>query len=74
MVCQPHGRHIEREIMTCNISEGDKAEIEFEVYVNKTTAPSLNRGEENIDDILILHLVGGGLWFCKSNFPLCSKK
>lgn len=37
----------------------EKTEIRFEVYVNTTTVSLLNTGEELIEDILILHLVGG---------------
>ncbi|XP_072890426.1 type II inositol 1,4,5-trisphosphate 5-phosphatase isoform X2 [Hemitrygon akajei] len=43
--------------------EGEKIEIELEVYVNKTTALSLNMGEDRIEDILILHLRRGKDYF-----------
>ena len=33
--------------------------IEFEIYVNRSTAPNLNLGADKLEDILILHLVGG---------------
>ncbi|XP_078485744.1 inositol polyphosphate 5-phosphatase OCRL isoform X2 [Ciona intestinalis] len=46
---------------------GDKLVIEFEVYVNKNTAPSLNKEEDKIEDILILHLVGGKDFFITVN-------
>nr|CAB3264549.1 inositol polyphosphate 5-phosphatase OCRL-1 [Phallusia mammillata] len=45
------------------VMPGEKVELEFEVYVNKNTAPMLNRGQEGMDDILILHLVGGKDFF-----------
>ena len=31
----------------------------MELYVNKTTAPQLNSGDDRLDDILVLHLQGG---------------
>jgi phosphatidylinositol-bisphosphatase len=37
----------------------DKATVQLEVYVDKTTAPLLNTGKDQIDDILVLHLQGG---------------
>uniref|UniRef100_H2YK75 Rho-GAP domain-containing protein n=1 Tax=Ciona savignyi TaxID=51511 RepID=H2YK75_CIOSA len=46
---------------------GDKQDIEFEIYVNKTTSPSLNSREDRIEDILILHLVGGKDFFVTVN-------
>ncbi|XP_048414214.1 type II inositol 1,4,5-trisphosphate 5-phosphatase isoform X2 [Stegostoma tigrinum] len=45
------------------LSEGERIEIELEVYVNKFTAPSLNMGTDRIDDILILHLQRGKDYF-----------
>uniref|UniRef100_H2YK76 Rho-GAP domain-containing protein n=1 Tax=Ciona savignyi TaxID=51511 RepID=H2YK76_CIOSA len=41
---------------------GDKQDIEFEIYVNKTTSPSLNSREDRIEDILILHLCKINPW------------
>ena len=38
---------------------GDKLEVEFEVNINKFTVVDLNSGKEKLEDILILHLVGG---------------
>ncbi|XP_067867248.1 type II inositol 1,4,5-trisphosphate 5-phosphatase isoform X3 [Heterodontus francisci] len=43
--------------------EGEKIEIELEVYVNKSTALSLNMGADHIEDILILHLQRGKDYF-----------
>ncbi|XP_078423070.1 type II inositol 1,4,5-trisphosphate 5-phosphatase isoform X1 [Cetorhinus maximus] len=43
--------------------EGERIEIELEVYVNKFTALSLNMGEDRIEDILILHLQRGKDYF-----------
>ena len=37
----------------------DKASVELELYVNKTTAPGLNTGKDRLDDIVVLHLQGG---------------
>ena len=56
----------------------DKASIEMELYVNKTTAPQLNSGEDRIDDILVLHLQGGKDLFVSFPLllllPLCLRK
>nr|XP_058937231.1 type II inositol 1,4,5-trisphosphate 5-phosphatase isoform X5 [Kogia breviceps] len=38
-------------------------EIELELFVNKTTATKLNSGEDNIEDILVLHLDRGKDYF-----------
>ncbi|XP_078279089.1 type II inositol 1,4,5-trisphosphate 5-phosphatase isoform X1 [Rhinoraja longicauda] len=43
--------------------EGDRIEIELEVYVNKTTALPLNMGIDQIEDILVLHLKRGKDYF-----------
>ncbi|CAK8672370.1 unnamed protein product [Clavelina lepadiformis] len=45
----------------------EKLAIEFEVYVNRITASSLNIGSEKLEDILILHLVGGKDFFITLN-------
>ena len=44
--------------MRCACAD-DKASVELELYVDKTTAPQLNSGKERLDDILVLHLQGG---------------
>jgi len=46
----------------------DKACVEMELYVNKSTAPRLNSGKDCLDDILVLHLQGGKDLFV--SFPL----
>ncbi|XP_078093891.1 type II inositol 1,4,5-trisphosphate 5-phosphatase isoform X3 [Mustelus asterias] len=54
--------------------EGERIEIELEVYVNKFTALSLNMGEDRIEDILILHLLRGKDYFvaiCGNYLPSC---
>ncbi|XP_041068375.1 type II inositol 1,4,5-trisphosphate 5-phosphatase isoform X2 [Carcharodon carcharias] len=54
--------------------EGERIEIELEVYVNKFTALSLNMGEDRIEDILILHLQRGKDYFmsiCGNYLPSC---
>ncbi|XP_072404659.1 type II inositol 1,4,5-trisphosphate 5-phosphatase isoform X3 [Chiloscyllium punctatum] len=56
------------------LSEGERVEIELEVYVNKFTALSLNMGTDRIDDILILHLQRGKDYFvaiCGNYLPSC---
>ncbi|XP_067862532.1 type II inositol 1,4,5-trisphosphate 5-phosphatase isoform X2 [Heptranchias perlo] len=45
------------------LTEGARIEIEFEVYVNKSTALAMNVGEDHIGDILILHLLRGKDYF-----------
>jgi len=47
----------------------DKASVELEFYVNKTTAPQLNTGKDRLEDILVLHLQGGKDLFV--SFPFC---
>ncbi|XP_041351900.1 inositol polyphosphate 5-phosphatase OCRL-like [Gigantopelta aegis] len=42
---------------------GESCEIAFEVYVDKTTAADLNKGIEQLEDILVLHLAGGKDFF-----------
>ncbi|XP_072358001.1 type II inositol 1,4,5-trisphosphate 5-phosphatase isoform X2 [Scyliorhinus torazame] len=56
------------------LTEGERVEIELEVYVNKLTARSLNMGEDLIEDILILHLQRGKDYFlaiCGNYLPSC---
>ncbi|XP_064627898.1 type II inositol 1,4,5-trisphosphate 5-phosphatase-like isoform X2 [Lineus longissimus] len=56
------------------IMPGESCEVEFEVYVNKDTAPKLNAGDDKIEDILVLHLDGGKDFFVSvsGNFlPSC---
>lgn len=38
-------------------------EIELEVFVNRSTAPNLNTGKEQMEDILVLHLERGKDYF-----------
>lgn len=38
-------------------------DIELEVFVNRTTAPELNFGKQEIEDILVLHLERGKDYF-----------
>lgn len=38
-------------------------DIELEVFVNRSTAPELNFGKEQIEDILVLHLERGKDYF-----------
>jgi len=42
---------------------GDKTLISITVLVDNRTAPSLNKGTEHLDDILVLHLVNGKDFF-----------
>uniref|UniRef100_A0A8C4GSA0 phosphoinositide 5-phosphatase n=1 Tax=Dicentrarchus labrax TaxID=13489 RepID=A0A8C4GSA0_DICLA len=45
------------------IAQGGSVEIELEVFVNRSTAPDLNSGKEQIEDILVLHLERGKDYF-----------
>ncbi|XP_020565960.1 type II inositol 1,4,5-trisphosphate 5-phosphatase isoform X1 [Oryzias latipes] len=45
------------------IAKGGSADIELEVFVNRGTAPDLNCGREQIEDILVLHLERGKDYF-----------
>lgn len=38
-------------------------DIDLEVFVNRTTAPELNSGKQEIEDILVLHLERGKDYF-----------
>ena len=42
---------------------GASVDIEFEVFVNRFTAPQLNSGLQQIEDILVLHLDRGKDYF-----------
>lgn len=42
---------------------GGSVDIELEVFVNRVTAPDLNSGKEQIEDILVLHLERGKDYF-----------
>uniref|UniRef100_A0A3Q0SLY3 phosphoinositide 5-phosphatase n=1 Tax=Amphilophus citrinellus TaxID=61819 RepID=A0A3Q0SLY3_AMPCI len=45
------------------IAQGGSVDIELEVFVNRTTAPELNSGKQEIEDILVLHLERGKDYF-----------
>ncbi|MED6248639.1 Type II inositol 1,4,5-trisphosphate 5-phosphatase [Ataeniobius toweri] len=45
------------------IPEGGSVVIELEVFVNRSTAPDLNCGKQEIEDILVLHLERGKDYF-----------
>ncbi|XP_061573238.1 type II inositol 1,4,5-trisphosphate 5-phosphatase isoform X2 [Cololabis saira] len=45
------------------IPQGGSVDIELEVFVNRSTAPDLNCGKEEIEDILVLHLERGKDYF-----------
>ncbi|KAM9798129.1 type II inositol 1,4,5-trisphosphate 5-phosphatase [Neosynchiropus ocellatus] len=45
------------------IAQGVSVVIELEVFVNRTTAPELNSGKQQIEDILVLHLERGKDYF-----------
>ncbi|XP_071324614.1 type II inositol 1,4,5-trisphosphate 5-phosphatase isoform X1 [Trachinotus anak] len=45
------------------IAQGASVDIELEVFVNRSTAPELNSGQQQIEDILVLHLERGKDYF-----------
>ncbi|KAK5921910.1 hypothetical protein CgunFtcFv8_019226 [Champsocephalus gunnari] len=45
------------------LANGRTVDIDFEVFVNRSTAPELNSGQEQIEDILVLHLERGKDYF-----------
>uniref|UniRef100_A0AAQ6AGC6 phosphoinositide 5-phosphatase n=1 Tax=Amphiprion ocellaris TaxID=80972 RepID=A0AAQ6AGC6_AMPOC len=45
------------------IAQGGSVDIELEVFVNRSTAPGLNSGVQQIEDILVLHLERGKDYF-----------
>ncbi|XP_031432925.1 type II inositol 1,4,5-trisphosphate 5-phosphatase isoform X1 [Clupea harengus] len=45
------------------LAQGASVDIEFEVFVNRFTAPQLNSGLQQIEDILVLHLDRGKDYF-----------
>uniref|UniRef100_A0A672Z285 phosphoinositide 5-phosphatase n=1 Tax=Sphaeramia orbicularis TaxID=375764 RepID=A0A672Z285_9TELE len=45
------------------IAQGGSVDIDLEVFVNRTTAPDLNSGKQEIEDILVLHLERGKDYF-----------
>ncbi|XP_056237381.1 type II inositol 1,4,5-trisphosphate 5-phosphatase isoform X5 [Seriola aureovittata] len=45
------------------IAQGASVDIELEVFVNRSTAPELNSGKQQIEDILVLHLERGKDYF-----------
>uniref|UniRef100_A0AAQ6A200 phosphoinositide 5-phosphatase n=1 Tax=Amphiprion ocellaris TaxID=80972 RepID=A0AAQ6A200_AMPOC len=49
--------------LTANPSKGGSVDIELEVFVNRSTAPGLNSGVQQIEDILVLHLERGKDYF-----------
>lgn len=55
-ICKPW---LSVEPSTGFIMPGDKSDIALEVYVDKKTAGPLNSGQDQMYDILVLHLMGG---------------
>ena len=47
----------------------DKATVDLDICVNKTTAAQLHSGTDRLEDILVLHLEGGKDFFV--SFTLC---
>ncbi|XP_046892778.1 type II inositol 1,4,5-trisphosphate 5-phosphatase isoform X1 [Hypomesus transpacificus] len=45
------------------IAQGGNVDIDLEVFVNRSTAPELNSGLQQIEDILVLHLERGKDYF-----------
>ncbi|XP_066538323.1 type II inositol 1,4,5-trisphosphate 5-phosphatase isoform X2 [Hoplias malabaricus] len=56
------------------LAQGDSVDIDLEVFVNRSTAPELNSGQQELEDILILHLERGKDYFISVNgnyLPSC---
>uniref|UniRef100_A0A672G075 phosphoinositide 5-phosphatase n=1 Tax=Salarias fasciatus TaxID=181472 RepID=A0A672G075_SALFA len=49
--------------LTANPPKGGSVDIDLEVFVNRSTAPDLNCGKQQIEDILVLHLERGKDYF-----------
>ncbi|XP_026172885.1 type II inositol 1,4,5-trisphosphate 5-phosphatase isoform X3 [Mastacembelus armatus] len=45
------------------LAQGGSVDIDLEVFVNRSTAPELNFGKQQIEDILVLHLERGKDYF-----------
>jgi len=48
--------------------QGEVVELHLTVHVDEKTTSQLNTGQDNIDDIIVLHLEGGKDFFVSFNF------
>ncbi|XP_060547383.1 type II inositol 1,4,5-trisphosphate 5-phosphatase isoform X3 [Pantherophis guttatus] len=67
-ICKPHESSYCKPWLTAKPSKGfllsdDEVTIELEVFVNKSTATHLNSGEDQLEDVLVLHLHRGKDYF-----------
>ncbi|KAG1936180.1 type II inositol 1,4,5-trisphosphate 5-phosphatase [Pimephales promelas] len=56
------------------LAQGGSVDIDLEVFVNRSTAPELNSGQQQLEDILVLHLERGKDYFISvtgSYLPSC---
>ncbi|XP_067255530.1 type II inositol 1,4,5-trisphosphate 5-phosphatase isoform X3 [Chanodichthys erythropterus] len=56
------------------LAQGASVDIDLEVFVNRSTAPELNSGQQQLEDILVLHLERGKDYFISitgSYLPSC---
>ncbi|XP_076827910.1 type II inositol 1,4,5-trisphosphate 5-phosphatase isoform X2 [Brachyhypopomus gauderio] len=56
------------------LAQGASMDIDLEVFVNRSTAPELNSGQQQLEDILVLHLDRGKDYFISvtgSYLPSC---
>ncbi|KAK2854754.1 hypothetical protein Q7C36_006623 [Tachysurus vachellii] len=56
------------------VAQGASVDIDMEVFVNRSTAPELNSGQQQLEDILVLHLDRGKDYFISitgSYLPSC---
>ncbi|MCI4374361.1 hypothetical protein PGIGA_G00005360 [Pangasianodon gigas] len=56
------------------VAQGASVDIDLEVFVNRSTAPELNLGQQKLEDILVLHLERGKDYFISitgSYLPSC---
>uniref|UniRef100_A0A671S7M3 phosphoinositide 5-phosphatase n=1 Tax=Sinocyclocheilus anshuiensis TaxID=1608454 RepID=A0A671S7M3_9TELE len=49
--------------LTANPAKGASVDIDLELFVNRSTAPELNSGQQQLEDILVLHLERGKDYF-----------
>lgn len=57
-----------------SLAVGASVDIDLEVFVNRSTAPDLNSGQQQLEDILVLHLERGKDYFISitgSYLPSC---
>ena len=54
-----------------SLFEGETKEIKVAVYIDKSTAGSMNSGNDKVEDILVIHLEGGKDLFVSFRAAIC---